>query len=69
MNIIRIVLVLLWIFDITNMPFMEMFDTTYPINALVWLLIWIFVIGIKIKVKYEWNTCFLRSEYDYRSWN
>jgi len=53
MNIIRIVLVLLWIFDITNMPFMEMFDTTYPINALVWLLIWIFVIGIKIKVKYE----------------
>lgn len=53
MNIIRIVLVLLWIFDITNMPFMAIFDTTYPVNALVWLLIWIFIIGIKIKIKYE----------------
>lgn len=53
MDIIRIILVLLWILDITNMPFMEMFDTTYPINTLVWLLIWIFIIGIKIKVKWE----------------
>lgn len=53
MDIIRIILVLLWIFDITNMPFMVMFDITYPINTLVWLLIWIFIIGIKIKVKLE----------------
>lgn len=53
MNIIRLALVLLWIFDITNMPFMEMFDTIYPINTLVWLLIWILVIGIKIRVKFE----------------
>lgn len=53
MDIIRIILVLLWILDITNMPFMAMFDTTYPINTLVWLLIWIFIIGIKIKVKWE----------------
>lgn len=53
MDTIRIILVLLWILDITNMPFMEMFDTTYPINTLVWLLIWIFIIGIKIKVKWE----------------
>ena len=29
-----------WVLDICNIPFMEMFDTTYPINSLVWLLIW-----------------------------
>lgn len=36
MNAIRLILILFWILDITNMPFMEMFDTTYPVNALVW---------------------------------
>lgn len=30
-----------WILDIVNLPFMEMFDTTYPINTLAWFLIWI----------------------------
>lgn len=50
MNVIKLVLILLWVLDITNIPFMEMFDTTYPINTLVWLLIWIFVIGFKIKI-------------------
>lgn len=52
-NFIRLMLILFWILDITNMPFMEMFDTTYPINTIVWLLIWIFIIGIKVKIKYE----------------
>lgn len=28
-----------WICDILNMPFMQMFDTTYPINGLAWFLI------------------------------
>lgn len=30
-----------WILDICNMPFMEMFDTTYPLNTLFWCLIWL----------------------------
>lgn len=28
-----------WIFDIMNLPFMEMFDTTYPINFWEWFLL------------------------------
>lgn len=34
-----------WIFDILNMPFMQMFDTTYPVNFWAWLLIWLFIPG------------------------
>lgn len=29
-----------WVLDILNMPFMQMFDTTYPINGWAWFLIW-----------------------------
>ena len=36
-------LTIFWILDILNLPFMEMFDTTYPINALAWFLIWMFM--------------------------
>lgn len=32
-----------WLFDILNFPFMEIFDTTIPINGLAWLIIWIFL--------------------------
>lgn len=39
-NILYAALNIFWIFDIVNLPFMEMFDTTYPINTLVWTLIW-----------------------------
>lgn len=39
-------LVIFWVFDICNLPFMEVFDTTYPINTLVWLLIWMFIPSI-----------------------
>ena len=30
---------------------MEMFDTTYPMNEVFWLLIWIFVLGFEVKIK------------------
>nr|DAG65928.1 MAG TPA: hypothetical protein [Caudoviricetes sp.] len=33
-------LVIFWIFDILNLPFMYIFDTVYPINGLAWFLIW-----------------------------
>ncbi len=36
-------LTIFWVLDVVNLPFMEMFDTTYPINTLVWLLIWMFI--------------------------
>lgn len=38
-------IVLFWIFDICNMPFMAEFDTTYPINGLVWTLIFVFILA------------------------
>ena len=33
---------LFWICDILNMPFMEQFDTTYPLNAAFYWLVFIF---------------------------
>ena len=35
---------IIWLLDILNIPGMEFLDTTLPINTIVWLLIWIFVI-------------------------
>lgn len=36
-------LTIFWIMDIIDLPFMQMFDTTYPVNTLAWILIWIFL--------------------------
>lgn len=33
------VVMLFWLMDVMNMPFMEMFDTTYPLNGLFWFLV------------------------------
>ena len=35
---IKTVVTLFWILDICNMPFMEIFDTTYPLNGMFWFL-------------------------------
>ena len=51
-KIIYTAITIFWILDICNLPFMEMFDTTYPINALVWLLIWIFIPSTKTVIKH-----------------
>ena len=50
-GLIRTLIMLFWICDILNMPFMEMFDTTYPLNTLFWFLVFIFCGGIKITVE------------------
>lgn len=50
-NLLKFLILIFWILDITNMPFMEMFDTTYPMNGLFWWLIWIFVLGFRIQVE------------------
>ena len=34
-------LVVFWVLDILNFPFMQMFDTTYQINGWAWFLIWV----------------------------
>ena len=36
-------LTIFWVLDILNLPFMEMFDTTYQINGLAWFFIWMFI--------------------------
>ena len=36
-------LIIVWILDILNMPFMVGMDTTIPINSLAWTLIFLFV--------------------------
>lgn len=38
-------LIIFWILDITDMPFMTQFDTMYPLNGAFWILIWLFVLG------------------------
>lgn len=46
--LVRSFIMIFWICDILNMPFMEIFDTTYPFNTAFWILILNFVIDIKV---------------------
>ena len=50
--IIKTAITVFWILDICNMPFMEIFDTTYPLNAMFWFLLW-FLGGGSIKITTE----------------
>lgn len=52
-NILYAALSIFWVFDIINLPFMEMFDTTHPVNALAWFLIWAVVPGTETIIKYK----------------
>lgn len=36
-----ILLTCFWVADILNLPFMEMFDTTYPLNEEFWIVVWV----------------------------
>lgn len=54
--LIRTAIIIFWILDILNMPFMEMFDTTYPLNELFWFLFILFCGGsISVTSKNEKN--------------
>lgn len=46
------VLSIVWVLDILNLPFMQMLDTTYPINGWAWFLIWLVVPTTKTVVKH-----------------
>ncbi len=36
-------IMIIWVLDILNMPFMGFLDTTIPINGLAWTLIFLFL--------------------------
>lgn len=48
-NLLKFLILIFWILDITDMPFVEMFDTAYPMNTLFWWMIWIFVMDFEIE--------------------
>ena len=44
------ILSIFWLFDVMNMPFMQIFDTDYPVNGWVWfaiVLVLILVSGVE----------------------
>lgn len=43
--LVKTAITIFWILDVCNMPFMEIFDTTYPLNELFWFLVWMFCGG------------------------
>ncbi|EJA6675901.1 Uncharacterised protein [Clostridioides difficile] len=42
-KILKTILIIIWVVDILNFPQFQFLDTTYPINTLAWLLIWILI--------------------------
>lgn len=44
-------ILIFWLMDVMNLPFMEMFDTTYPLNEEFWL----YAILILLCVKDTWR--------------
>ena len=42
---------LFWLADIMNMPFMAMFDTTYPLNAMFWFFGWLLILANRSDTK------------------
>ena len=51
--LIKTAVTLFWVMDILNMPFMEMFDTTYPLNTLFWIFVFVLCDDVKITIKRE----------------
>lgn len=57
----KALITLVWIADILNLPQVEMLDTTYPINFLAWLLIFMFIPSTTLYIK-DANNLFNRGE-------
>ena len=57
----KALITLVWIADILNLPQVEMLDTTYPINFLAWLLIFMFIPSTTLSIK-DANNLFNRGE-------
>lgn len=41
--------IIFWILDILNLGFMEIFDTTYPLNTLFWVLYFLLVPSLVVR--------------------
>lgn len=41
--------IIFWILDILNLGFMEMFDTTYQLNTLFWILYFLLVPSLVVR--------------------
>ncbi|KAF5050621.1 hypothetical protein DSECCO2_427630 [anaerobic digester metagenome] len=52
-KLFRTCLAIFWVLDILDFPFMEIFDTIYPVNGLAWFLIWVFIPSIHQYTKDE----------------
>ena len=50
-KVFRALLDIVWVLDILNLPFMEMLDTTYPINGWAWFLIFLVIPTATVVVK------------------
>lgn len=46
-------LVIVWVMDILNFPFMAFIDVNVPVNFLGWLLIWLSVPGTATVVRHK----------------
>jgi hypothetical protein len=46
----RDLIALFWVADIMDLPFMEMFDTTYPLNTAFWFIGWFVLAGLQSSV-------------------
>lgn len=42
-KVLKTILIIIWVVDILNFTQFQFLDTTYPINTLAWLLIWILI--------------------------
>lgn len=47
------ILVIVWLLDLFNIPFMQMFDNPYPINGWLWFCIWIVVLSLNVNIKID----------------
>lgn len=50
-NIFRFLLEIAWIGDVLNLKGFEILDTTYSVNTLWWIAIWLIVYGINEQCK------------------
>lgn len=50
-KVFNALLSIVWVLDILNLQFMQLLDTTYPINTLTWFLIWLVLPSTETVVK------------------
>ena len=53
MRLLFFLIEVFWVMDILNLPFMEMFDTTIPLNTVFWILMIIIVSTYSEGYKYK----------------